>query len=318
MTSALLCASHSPLLHCYATPPSDWDRIERALASMGTFVRDFDPDLIVLFGSDHFNGFFLNMMPAFCIGLQAEATHDIGGYAGKIDVPQAIAADLAQYLRQNDFDPAVSYQMTVDHAFSQTLYTATGALDRYPTIPVFVNCITRPFVPFRRVRLFGEQVGRYAASLDKRVLFMASGGMSHHPTRYYPDFGEGEERVSAWQLHGGSQPPSLTREEWLERLLVMHHEGAGMIARGERSASDMRLNEASDRRFLEILESGDCQRFDNWDADELISQGGIGSMELLTWIAAAAAHGEVNGSKPSLDYYSIAPEIGIAFGVVHA
>ena len=316
MSSSLLCASHSPLLHCYKKPPSDWEQIEAALAGMSDFVDDFSPDLIILIGADHFNGFFLNMMPAFCVGLDAEATGDIGGYPGKLDVPQELGSQLVNYLRDNDFDPAVSYKMTVDHAFSQTLHTAAGSLNRYPTIPIFVNCITRPFVPFRRVRLFGEMLGRFASGLNQRVLFMASGGMSHHPTRYYPDIGEGEASVAAWQLSGGEVSPSMTRDEWLKRLLEMHHEGAAMIARGERTAADMRLNEESDLRFIRVLESADYKAFDGWNADALIDDGGIGSMELLTWIAAAAAHSEMGGARPKLDYYSVAPELGIAFGVI--
>ena len=32
----------------------------------------FTPDLVVVFGPDHFNGFFYELMPAFCIGTAAE------------------------------------------------------------------------------------------------------------------------------------------------------------------------------------------------------------------------------------------------------
>lgn len=318
MTSALICASHSPLLHCFQKPPQDWGKIESAFSDMAAFVEDFDPQLVVILGSDHFNGVFLKMMPAFCIALKAEATSDIGGYAGPVSVDESEAFKLTSHLRDADFDPAVSYQMTLDHAFSQTLYKATGALDRYPTIPIFINCITRPFVPFRRTRLFGEALGRYAASLQKRVLFLASGGMSHHPTRYYPDPADAEAPVAAWQLSGGTIPPSMSPPQWLDRLEVMHHEGAGMIARGERTAKDMRLNPESDKRFLDVLLSGDYKGFDGWDAEQLINEGGIGSMELHTWIAAAAAHGAMGGAPPSLDLYTVAPEIGIACGIVHA
>ena len=91
-----------------------------------------------------------------------------------------------------------------------------------------------------------------------------------------------------------------------------------MIARGERTAKDMRLNAASDRRFLDVLTGNRLEEFDGWDQDRLVEEGGIGSMELQTWIAAAAAHGAAGGNAPVLDFYSVAPEIGIAAGVVHA
>ena len=97
----------------------------------------------------------------------------------------------------------------------------------------------------------------------------------------------------------------------------MHHEGAEMIVKGERTAADMRLNEKSDKRFLKILSDFDLNKFDEWNQNELVREAGIGSMELQTWIAAASAHKAAGGKNPVLDFYSVAPEIGIAAGVVH-
>ena len=208
--------------------------------------------------------------------------------------------------------------MTVDHAFSQTIHLMLGGLDKKPLIPIFINCITKPFVPLRRSRLLGEAVGKHARSLGKRILFLASGGLSHHPTRYYPAWGDGEKAVAAWQLSGGEHPDSLTREQWLQRLRDMHHEGAEMIAGGTRTARDMCLNETADRRFLELLTAANLKEFDGWDQESLVAEAGIGSMELHTWIAATAAHLACGGDKPLVRHYSVALEIGIAAGVVWA
>ena len=41
-------------------------------------------------------------------------------------------------------------------------------------------------------------------------------------------------------------------------------------------------------------------------------------MELHTWIAATAAHLAAGGESPGKDFYSVAPELGIAAGIVHA
>lgn len=318
MRTSLVCASHSPLLYCYAREPEDWDGLQSAFAERARAVAEFDPELVVAFGSDHFNGFFLKTMPAFCVGFSAEAAGDIGGFAGPLDIPGEIAVDCVEYLRNNDIDPAVSYRMTIDHAFSQTISVILGSLAARPVIPVFINCITTPFVPFRRTRMLGEAIGRFALALDKRVLFLASGGMSHHPTRYYPEHGKGEQEVEAWKLSGGDDPQSLTPGQWLERLDVMHHEGAGMIARGERTAGDMRLNAESDQRFLDLLTQNRLEEYDDWDQYELVERAGIGSMELHTWIAAAAAHRAAGGRMPVQDFYSVMPELGIAAGIAHA
>ncbi len=318
MTTALLCASHSPLMYCFAKEPDDWGAIQAAFERRAEQVREFDPELVFAFGADHFNGFFMKLMPAFCVATDAHAVGDIGGFEGKLAVPSELAIQAVEFMRANDVDPAVSADMTIDHGFSQTITVATGGLDTYPTIPVFINCMAEPYVPFRRSRMLGEAIGRFAATTGKRVLFLASGGMSHHPRRYYPELGDGPEEVTYWQLSGGDDKRSLSSEEWIERLEVMHHEGAAMIARGERTPKDMCLNEASDRKFLDVLLSGDLQIFDSWQPQTLIAEGGIGSMELQTWIAASAAHQAAGGGKPVLDHYSIAPELGIAVGLAYA
>lgn len=292
--------------------------IQAAYAARRQRVSEFDPQLVIAFGADHFNGFFLKLMPSFCVGSAAHAVADIGGFAGDLVVPADEAFAAVEFMRAHDVDPAISADMTVDHGFSQTLTEITGGLDVIPTIPVFINCIAEPFVPFRRSRLMGAALGEFARSTGKRVLFLASGGMSHHPRRYYPELGDGPAEVTHWQLSGGDDERSLSAEQWIERLDVMHHEGAEMIIRGERTAADMCLNEASDRQFLEIFLSGDLPQFDSWTPAELIERGGIGSMELQTWIAASAAHQAAGGEAAILDYYSIAAELGIAVGIAHA
>ena len=317
MTTSLICASHSPLLYCYAKQPKDWELMQQALKDRAEAVKTFDPELVIAFGSDHFNGFFLKLMPAFCIGIEATAAADIGGFAGKLNVPSETAIEVINYLRQNDIDPASSSDMTIDHAFSQTIHTMCGDLNSKPVIPIFINCITEPYVPFRRSRLMGETIGKFVKITKKRVLLLASGGMSHHPTRYYPEINDGPEEVTAWQKSGGEDAQSLTQKEWIHRLEVMHHEGAEMIAQGERTAKDMRLNKEADRRFIETLTNFELTDFDTWNQQELIKEAGIGSMELHTWIAASAAHKAAGGNKPKLDFYSVAPEIGIAAGIVH-
>ena len=205
MKSYLTCASHSPLLYCFDKEPDDWEALQKAYAEREQAIKDFDADLVFAFGADHFNGFFLKLMPSFCIGLAAEAVGDIGGFEGPLDVPRAEATEVVRFVREQDVDVAVSYKMTIDHAFSQTINNMLGGLAAKPTIPIFINCIAPPLVPFRRSRMLGEAIGKYAATLNKKVLFLASGGMSHHPTRYYPDIGDGPDDVTAWQLSGGDE-----------------------------------------------------------------------------------------------------------------
>jgi 2,3-dihydroxyphenylpropionate 1,2-dioxygenase len=317
MTVALICASHSPLMYCFARAPASHAEIERIFEERAAAVRAYDPELVFVFGPDHFNGFFLQLMPSFCVGTRCRAVADIGGFPGRLHVPGEEALACVVAVRNAGVDVAVSYDMTVDHGFSQTMHRVLGAVDARPTIPIFINSIAEPYVPFRRSRMLGEAVGAYAATLNRRVLFIASGGMSHNPTRYYPKFGTGEPAVTEYQLRGGTAA-DMSESQWLQRLDVMHREGAGMLATGKRTRADLKLNPAIDQRFLEILASGDLERVDEWDPARLVEEAGIGSLELHTWLAAAAANRAAGGARAQVDLYAETLEFGIAFGMAHA
>ena len=318
MQSSLICSSHSPLLYCYAREPEGWDDLQRVFAERSAAIEAFAPELVIAFTSDHFNGFFLDLMPSFCVGFSAEAVDDIGGFPGPLDVPKAEAQDAVTFLRRHEFDVAVSLDMTVDHALSQTLKVMLGELDRYPVVPVFINCINEPFVSFRRSRQLGDCIGRFARGLGKRVLFLGSGGMSHNPTRYYPAFGSGESEVTAYQLTGGKSEASLSKDEWLARLHDMHIEGARMLVDGSRTKADLKLNPEVDKAFLQLMVDGQLHTIDDWDTDETVARAGIGWMEMHTWIAAIAANEAAGGQRPTVDFYGEMLEIGIAAGVAHA
>jgi len=316
MRPMLLCSSHSPLLYCAAREPECHEASERLTAERAADIAAAQPELVIVFGPDHYNGFFLQLVPPFCAGLRCHAVADIGGFPGELDVAANTALELIDAVRRAGVDLAVSYDMTVDHGFSQTVTRVLGSLDRYPSIPVFINGIAPPFVPFQRSRLLGEAVGAFARTLDRRVLFLASGGMSHNPTRYYPAFGSAEPAVTAYQLRGGTGE-GLSSAEWLERLDRMHREGAHMLVDGTRTRADLKLNPEIDRRVLDILTSGRLQDIDAIEPEWMVEHAGIGSLELHTWVAATAAHRAAGGARPVVDLYAEALEYGIAFGMMH-
>ena len=78
MPVQLICASHSPLMTADMEESQQGVQKQffRELASCSAALHAFNPDLVVVFGPDHFNGFFYELMPAFCIGSAAEGTKD--------------------------------------------------------------------------------------------------------------------------------------------------------------------------------------------------------------------------------------------------
>ena len=107
MTLALLATSHSPLLQHAELDPQVSAELEAAFGEARRFVQEFDPDVVVNFAPDHYNGFFYRLMPAFCIGYAAESIGDYGSQAGRLDVPENLARGLAEAVIGDGIDLAV-------------------------------------------------------------------------------------------------------------------------------------------------------------------------------------------------------------------
>jgi 2,3-dihydroxyphenylpropionate 1,2-dioxygenase len=309
----LICASHSPLLT--TERPNEHDEVMSAFGRLRKTLESFDPELIVMFAPDHYTGVHMRMMPLFCVGASARAVPgDFGGFPGAFDVPAEAALELADALRRDRFDVAVSHDLEVDHGFSQPIHFLTGGLDRYPVIPIFTSIIAGPRPSTARSRELGEAVGRFLASSGRRVAVIGSGGLSHDPSPLFPDFAATGEGVHQYQLHGpGSK--DLSREAWLERVENLTLIGAKLYASGE-AASPCRPD--FDRRFLDTLSAGSLAEFDSWENAWIVEQGGLGAAEVHFWIAAAAASQALGCDPPSVDYYAPVPAYGASVGLVHA
>lgn len=88
----LVCASHSPLMlvDMPRSAPDSQDFLP-AVEQVRARVERFAPDLVVVFGPDHFNGFFFDLMPVFCIGAAAKSTEDWQLPAVELNVPADVA-----------------------------------------------------------------------------------------------------------------------------------------------------------------------------------------------------------------------------------
>lgn len=321
------CVSHSPLIAIRPKAPPQEPDILAHCEAFRAQVEAFRPDRILFFTNNHFAGFHYANMPAYCVGTRAFAVPDLGGVAGEIPVPSEDSIALIEHLRSEGFDPGISYKMSLDHAVSQPLQRLIGAIDRYPLIPLFISVFTPPLMRFRRSRLIGEAVGRWiaaGAAAGQRTLIMGSGGISHHPVRYFPLMGTAEPRVHGYQLEG-ERGGTMTDEQWFTRFADMHIEGAEMVLDGRRTAKDMRFNEAFDTDFLDRLCAGDLASMDHWDPAELVEKAGVGALELHLWIAAMAAYRTVAGATTGtaaaeaslVRYYAATPEYGTAYGTVY-
>lgn len=309
MTQALICMSHSPLLG-HTNPPEDVKAaVDAAFEQVRSFAKEFNPDLVVNFGPDHYNGFFYDLMPPFCVGYEAHGTGDYDSWAGPINVPTTEAEKLAQYIIDQDIDTAISRKMEVDHGAVQPMEIIFGGLDTVPVIPIFINSVARPFTKVSRVRKFGAAVGEYFKDSGKKVLFIGSGGLSHDPP--VPQIATATEEQRRF-LTDGRHPTPEARAARQQRTI----DTAVAFAKGE--ADIMDLNPEWDRAFLQVCKSGNVEGFDAYTADEMDAVAGHSSHEVRTWVAAYSALRACGEYEVNYEFYKPIKEYIAGFGVTTA
>jgi 2,3-dihydroxyphenylpropionate 1,2-dioxygenase len=310
MTVALLATSHSPLLEYADLPGEISQELEDAFAEARRFAHEFDPDVVVNFGPDHYNGFFYRLMPPFCIGYAAESIGDYGTQAARLDVPQDLARELAEAVLADGIDLAVSLDMEVDHGAVQPMEIVYGDITAKPFIPVFINSVAPPFTPLRRVRLLGESIGRHLATVDKKVLLISSGGLSHDPPVPRLDTATPEQRRMLLGQTGRLSPEARAARQ--QRVI----DAARDFAAGTATIQD--LAPEWDQELLRILASRDLTPLDTWSPQETTRVAGNSSHEVRTWIAGYAALGAVGKYSVRYSYYRPIRELIAGFALTTA
>ena len=135
---------------------------------------------------DHWVNFFINNLPSFCIGIGAEHDgppepfmkavypHDtLPGHPG-------FGRHLLDTALQNDFDPAISHRLRLDHGFCVPLWRM-GIDPALPIVPVTVNQLEEPLPTLRRCIAWGKMLRRAIDSYpaDLRIAILGTGGLSH-------------------------------------------------------------------------------------------------------------------------------------------
>lgn len=309
MPAALVGLSHSPLID--ANPPAAdvSAAVDAAISEARSFIADFAPDLVVLYAPDHYNGFFYKTMPPFCLATAAEAVGDFGSAAGTLSVDSDAAKLLAEGVLARGVDLTISAHMVVDHGFAQPLEVLFDGIDNIPVVPIFINGVATPLGPVSRVRALGEAIGHVAGTLDRRVLFLASGGLSHDPPVPVLD---GAPPPVASALIQGVSPSPEQRARGERRVL----QGALDYVAG---TSSMRpLNPEWDNLVLDTFASNELEQVDAWTNAWFETEGGGSAHEVRTWIAAYASLAAAGPYEMPLRFYRAIPEWIAGFAVTTA
>ncbi|MPW05322.1 3-carboxyethylcatechol 2,3-dioxygenase [Paraburkholderia sp. CNPSo 3155] len=310
MPILLECLSHTPL-HGYFDPSPDVVmEVERVNAASRERVRAFDPELVVVFAPDHYNGFFYDMMPPFCIGAAATAIGDYKSLAGELPIDADLAKRMADSVLAAEVDVSISYRMLVDHGAAQALEQVTGGLDSYPVVPVFINSVAPPMATLKRSRLLGKAIGEFLKQTGKRVLILGSGGISHEPP--VPELAGASLEIAERLIHTGRNLTPEQRNARQERVI----NAAKAFTAGD--APNMRaLNPEWDLAFLNRLQN-DLMAVDRMSNEEITRDGGKSAHEIRTWVAAFGALSAFGAYEAQLDFYQPIPEWIAGFACMHA
>jgi len=190
--------SHAPGITARAqrADPVIRDDFYRHLEKMRTDIVNSGAEALVVIAAEHFANFFMNNMPAYCIGMGDE-------YEGPIEDPEWLkiprtkipgAPDLSKRLItevMQTVDTAFAQEWKFDHGISVPLHFLTPNYDM-PIIPVNINCQGPPLTPLHRVWAFGEALRRACDSVAEKIAIVGTGGISHWPAT--PDSGKINEQ----------------------------------------------------------------------------------------------------------------------------
>ena len=164
-----------------------WQPVFKGYEVSKQWMKDNQPDVIILVFNDHATAFSLDMIPTFAIGTaESYQPADEGWGPRPVPVVQGhpeLAAHMAQSLIQQDFDLTIVNKMDVDHGLTVPLSLMCGQPEAWPcpVIPFAVNVVQYPVPSGQRCFNLGKAIRKAVESFDKdlKVQIWGTGGMSH-------------------------------------------------------------------------------------------------------------------------------------------
>jgi len=187
--------SHAPGITGRADLCKNIDKRDEFYAKLDVQRQEIEAsgaEVLIVMAAEHFANFFMNNMPAFCVGIGEK-------YSGPIEDPEWLkiprtdvpgAPDLGRRLTKEimkTVDTAYAEEWKFDHGIMVPLHFLTPNYD-LPIIPVNINCQGPPLTPLHRAWAFGEAIRRACDAVPEKVALVGTGGISHWPAT--PDSGK--------------------------------------------------------------------------------------------------------------------------------
>ena len=183
---AIHAASHTPVMLNFpeAIPAEHREEIFGAYRRLGQSLAASRPQAVVVLSDDHVHNFFLNNLPALCIGAAEQYSTPVEHWlkAEKRILPgdARLGSYLLTHAMESGFDPSLSMELTLDHGVLTPLELSGLARD-VPIVPILINCVQPPLPTMRRCYDFGRWLGAALRAYPdlERVAVLATGGISH-------------------------------------------------------------------------------------------------------------------------------------------
>ncbi len=187
---------------------------------LGRELKESRPDALIVIAAEHFANFFMDNMPAYCMGMAdyyegpIEDEQWLGIDHCRIPGNAALAGSLIEAMLV-EVDLAYAQEWKFDHGIMVPLHFLTPEYD-IPVIPVNVNCQGPPLTPLARAYDFGRALRRACDDRPERIAIIGTGGISHWPAT--PDSGKINEAwdrafLESWLANDRESLTAFTDEE---------------------------------------------------------------------------------------------------------
>jgi protocatechuate 4,5-dioxygenase beta chain len=156
--------------------------VARLFAEVARHLDDVQPDILVMFDSDHLSTFFFDNLPTFSIGVaDRTAGPNDNTRMPRYDVP--VSFDIARRVHtqgvETGFDLSLTQEFEIDHSIMVPLHFLTPKMN-IPIVPIFINGLSPPIPGAKRCFALGEMVRAAVSTWPEktRVAVIASGSFS--------------------------------------------------------------------------------------------------------------------------------------------
>jgi aromatic ring-opening dioxygenase catalytic subunit (LigB family) len=156
--------------------------VARLYSEVARHLDAVQPDVLVVFDSDHLSTFFFDNMPTFAIGVAERTTGpNDNTRMPRYDVPLSfgLAGRVYDQGVRSGFDLSLTQEFEVDHSIMVPLHFLTPKMN-IPIVPIFINGLSPPLPGAKRCFALGEMVRAAVSAWPEktRVAVVASGSFS--------------------------------------------------------------------------------------------------------------------------------------------